>query len=244
MSQVTETLVLLWEHEDPELLTDGLALHFKNHDRWYWKDVAEEGLRIYDMLLGTGLERPPALNSLMGSVAASAAKGVFAAIAAAIGVQSSALECAVSRWYDGQDVASPPIGLERLQQILPPCPEPSWEHVVLGRLHHETIVHGFREAAYRELEAPKPHIEGLDPAAITISDAGWTWRQALAQSEDGEFKIALNSAGEAIARAGYRVTGRGFTGSYQWLSFDSSVPVHAPPEAFDPESHESQPSLG
>jgi hypothetical protein len=233
MSQVTETLVLLWDHEDPELLADGLALHFKNHDRWYWKDVADEGLRVYDMLLGANSARSPALNSLMTSVAASAAKGVFAAIAAAIGVQSPALECAVSRWYDGQDDASPPIGLERLRQILPSSTEPSWEHVVLGRLHHETIVHGFHEAAYQVLEAPKPHIEGLDPAEITLSDMGWTWRQALEESEDSEFQVALNSAGEAIARAGYRVTGRGFTGSYQWLSFDSAVAVHEPLDVYE-----------
>jgi hypothetical protein len=244
MSQVPETLVLLWEHEAPELLADGLALHFKNHDRWYWKDVADEGLRVYDLLLGANIQRSPALNSLMASVAASAAKGVFAAIAAAIGVQSSALECAVSRWYDGQDVASPPIGLERLRQMLPPSTEPSWEQVVLGRLHHESIVHGFHEAAYQALVAPKPYIEGLDPAEITSSDAGWTWRQALEQSEDSEFKVALNSAGEAIARAGYRVTGRGFTGSYQWLSFDSAVAVHEPLDAFEAEFQESQPAVG
>ncbi|NJO12290.1 MAG: hypothetical protein HC872_01130 [Gammaproteobacteria bacterium] len=235
MSKVTETLVLLWESEHPDLLSDGLGLHFKNHGRWFWKDVADEGLRIYEMLLGPHTEKVAALEPLMTSVAAAAAEGVFSAIAAAIGVKSSALECAVSRWYDDQDVATPAIGLERLRQMLPKNAEPSWEHVALGRLHHERIVRDFLDACCPEAAEAKPNIEGLDPAEITAGDAGWTWRQALACSAEDEFKIAMQSAGEAIARAGYRVTGRGFTGTYQWLSFDAAG---ANRDAFDPDELE------
>jgi len=223
VSKVTETLMLLWENADPELLSDGLALHFQNYDRRSWKEVADEGLRIYDMLLGTSAERSAGLDSLLASVAASAAEGVFAAIAAAIGVRSSALECAVSRWYDDQDIATPAIGLERLRQMLPQNAEPSWEHVVLGRLYHERIAHAFQSATYAASEEPKPHIDGLDPAEITASDAGWTWRQPLEPSQDCEFEFAMQSAGEAIAKAGYRVTGRDFTATDQWLSFDAAV---------------------
>ena len=244
MSNVTETLVLHWENGDPDLLSDGLVLHFKNHGRWFWKDVADEGLRLYHMMLGAHAEQSATLGSLIANVAAAAAEGVFSAIAAAIGVKSSALECAVSRWYDGQDVATPAIGLARLRQMLPKNAEPSWEHVVLGRLYHERIVHDFQEALYLGAEAPKPYIDGLDPGEISASEAGWTWRQAHGHCGDAEFKIAMHSAGEAIARAGYRVTGRGFTGTSQWLSFDAVATDHDALDFHEPEFREALAALG
>ena len=182
MSKVTETLVLLWENQDSDLLSDSLVLHFKNHDRWFWRDVAEEGLRVYNMMFEENAEKCSPLDSLITNVAASAADGVFAAIAAAMGVRSSDLECAVSRWYDDQDIATPAIGLERLRQMLPKNADPSWEQVVLGRLYHERIVHGFQDASYPAAEALKPDIDGLDPSPVTKVDTGWTWRQTVRQS--------------------------------------------------------------
>jgi hypothetical protein len=103
VSKVTETLVLLWEDQDSDLLSDGLVLHFKNHDRWFWRDIAAEGLHVYNMMFEENAEKHSPLDSLLSSVAAAAAHGVFSAIAAAIGVKSSDVECAVSRWYDDQD---------------------------------------------------------------------------------------------------------------------------------------------
>jgi hypothetical protein len=398
VSAVTETLVLFAENQNSRRLLDALVLHFKNHDRWYWRDVADEGVRVYNIMFNENAERHSPLDSLIANIAASAASGVFTAIAAAMGVKTSALECAVSRWYDGQDMATPAIGLDRLRQMLPTKAEPSWEHAVLGRLNHERIVHGYREAIYPPLEAsedtaigggqpchdqqteasqptsngigmiveyettddlseaplvyleelpetsqpdsniaaehqsvdvsveaflpgvhelteahqshdgalldasqpsadapgvalpfsinapfapsrlqiiprpidaryfavdaladaptlnlrelaavikanidglnelpeldidqpvavPKPSIDGLDPSDITKSDTGWTWRQAVGPSEETESKVALESAGEAIAKAGYRVTARGYTATDQWLHFDAAATI-------------------
>ena len=170
MSNVTEALVLHWENQDSELLFDALVLHFKNHDRWFWKEVADEGLRIYNVMSGQNAERYSALDALLANVAGSAASGVFAAIAAAMGVKSSDLECAVSQWYDCQDVATPPIGLERLRQMLPNKAEPSWEHVVLGRLYHERIVHRFRDAMYPSVEPLKQGTEDVIEAPLPALD--------------------------------------------------------------------------
>ncbi len=187
MSKVTETLVLLWENQDSDLLSDSLVLHFKNHDRWLWRDVADEGLRVYNMMFEETAEMQSPLGSLIANVAASAADGVFSAIAAALGVKSSGLECAVSRWYDDQDIATPAIGLERLHQMLPKDADPSWEHVVLGRLYHERIVHGFQDTLHPAAEAAKPDVDGFDRPDMTATDmtkgdAEWTWRHAVRQS--------------------------------------------------------------
>jgi hypothetical protein len=133
--------------------------------------------------------------------------------------------------------------------MLPQTAEPSWEHVVLGRLHHERILHGFQEAFYSTAEAPEctvdePHIDGLAPSEITACDVGWTWRQALEPSEASEFKIDLRTAGEAIAKAGYRVTGRGFTATHQWLSFDAAVTMCDLHDPYEMEFLEAQVAAG
>jgi hypothetical protein len=228
VSKVTESLVSLWETQDPDLLFDGLALHFKNHGRWYWRDVADEGLRVCNMMFAADAEKHSPLDSLITNIAAAAAEGVFAAIAAAVGVKSSELECAVSRWYDDQDIATPAIGLERLRQMLPRNADPSWEHVALGRLHHERIVHGYHDTLLQVTAAPKPDIDGLDPSDITGDDAGWTWSHAVGHSADYELPVVMNSVGQAIAKAGYRVTGHGFDATCEWLSFDDAVAIRAP----------------
>jgi hypothetical protein len=50
----------------------------------------------------------------------------------------------------------------------------------------------------------------------------------------------MHSAGEAIAKAGYRVTGRGFTGTYQWLSFDAAMTIHEPLDSYETEIRGAQ----
>ena len=246
MSNVTETLVQLWENQDSDLLSDSLALHFKNHDRRFWRDVAAEGLRIYNMMFAENAEQHSALDSFIASVAAAAADGVFSAIAAAIGVKSADVECAVSRWYDDQDTAIPSIGLERLQQMLPQQGDPSWERVVLGRLYHERVLHRFHDAAFTAAETLSlnidepdidgPDIDGLDPSDITRGDSGWTWRQIVAPSEDSESETAIDTVGAAIVKAGYRVTGHGFDATYEWLNFDIAMPAHDPLDLYEMDS--------
>lgn len=94
---------------------------------------------------------------------------------------------------------------------------------MLGRLYHERVVHDFQGALYRSAEAHKPCIDGLDPSDITAADNGWTWRRPFSLSDESEVAVGIDTAGEAIARAGYRVTSRGFTGSWQWLNFDAAA---------------------
>ena len=52
------------------------------------------------------------------------------------------------------------------------------------------------------------------------------WRRTIELTPEAEAELAMEIAGEAIAKAGYQVTGRGYSATDQWLNFDTDAALH------------------
>lgn len=102
MSQETEDRLKSWNAEDAFPLDD-MHVHMRDFGRWYWEDAATEGRRIYNLMFNENVENDSPVDAVFQGVAAQAAHGVFAAVAAALGVSPEAVKMAMEPWYDDQD---------------------------------------------------------------------------------------------------------------------------------------------
>jgi len=108
MSKQTEQALLAWESEgrDP---CDDLHHHFTEWGRWDWCEIADETLRVYNLMLEDEAENGSLVDGFFSAAAAQASHGAFAAVATALGVEARHLELALAEWYENQDAPPPPV---------------------------------------------------------------------------------------------------------------------------------------
>ena len=97
---------------------DAVQHQMRDFGRWDWVEVAEEGRRLWNRINDQEAEQDSPVAAVLDAVAAQAAHGAFAAVAAALGVPAAALEVAVARWYENQD--QPPVAVA-VDQLISSC---------------------------------------------------------------------------------------------------------------------------
>jgi hypothetical protein len=120
-----ETLLANWMAEDSHPPCDAAHGHFEEFEPWDWCAIADEGLRLWNLMFadGTPAEDGSAISAPIHGVAAAAANGAFAAVAAALGVSPHHLQVAVSDYYWGPMDATTapvpaPVGADGLMKLI------------------------------------------------------------------------------------------------------------------------------
>lgn len=118
MSTETEAALLDWENES-RLVEDDIHVHMADFGRWHWSEVADEGRRLCALMFDEEFDKDSPKDSILQGVAAQSAHGVFAAVAAALGVAAEDLEYAIHVEYlDRQDDVPRPIGADALMRVI------------------------------------------------------------------------------------------------------------------------------
>lgn len=120
MSKETEDRLKSWDSESAVPLDD-MTVHMNDFGRWSWYDIAEEGRRISNLMFDEDVESDSPADAVIHGVAVQAAKGVFAAVAAALGVSAQAFEMAMEPWYEDQDDHPKPMSPEKLVEEVKKC---------------------------------------------------------------------------------------------------------------------------
>lgn len=93
---------------------DDLHKYMNLWDRWNWTDVATEGRRLWNAMFADEIEYRSAKDGLIAAVAAQGADGVWAAVAAMLGVDKNELMDLAFPWYHDQDRRPEPIAADQL----------------------------------------------------------------------------------------------------------------------------------
>ncbi len=102
MSKKTEQAIENWETSDTDMLDD-ICIHFDEVNVWDWCDVADEGLRIWNIAFPEWSAEPNSpVDAILTGVAATAAKGAYSFVAACLGVNARSLELVVAHWSEYQ----------------------------------------------------------------------------------------------------------------------------------------------
>lgn len=104
--------------DSEELASDTLFQHFEQFDRWDWCEVAEEGRYVNRLMFGDSIDPDAPRAAVLSAVAACAAQGAFAAMAAALGVGVNALMAVMMEWYESQDAPPSPVTLDELMNAI------------------------------------------------------------------------------------------------------------------------------
>jgi hypothetical protein len=133
MTKETEQKLINWENlDDDEDVCDLLHKHFSEYNQWDWCEISDEARRIYNLMFDENCENNSPLDGIWTAAAALAEKGAYAAIAAAIGIDTMALKLAVAPWYENQDDLPKPVSIEKFIEL---CEE---ETKYLSELHNKS----------------------------------------------------------------------------------------------------------
>jgi len=77
--------------------------HFAQFGSWNDGDIAEEGIRLFNLMFDAEIEQCSPMSDIFTAVAAQSANGAFAAVAKMLGVSFYDLKEAVAHWYDNKD---------------------------------------------------------------------------------------------------------------------------------------------
>ena len=116
MSTETENALLSW-YDTEDDVCDALHDHFVNLDRWEWCEIADEARRVWNLMFKDEVEMHSPMDAVWTAAAAQASYGAFAAVAAALGVKTFALQEAVAPWMENQNSPPHPIPAERLMEL-------------------------------------------------------------------------------------------------------------------------------
>lgn len=106
-----------WDNDETDI-NNALHLHFQNWGRWDWCDIADEALRIHNVMFGEAAEKNSAIAAITAAAAAHASNMAYEAMAAALGFDATALRIAVATWSENQDNLPPPVGAARLMEMV------------------------------------------------------------------------------------------------------------------------------
>ena len=114
--RITRESLAEWNTDDDRDVCDDLHVYFENaFARWDWRDIADEGTSLWGLMFNQELEKYSPADGVIAAVAAQSHHGAIAAVAAALGVEIDALDCAVSPWSENQDDPPPPVGFDGLK---------------------------------------------------------------------------------------------------------------------------------
>ena len=113
---------------------DDLHQYMDAWGRWNWTEVAREGRRLWNAMFKDEIEHNSPQDGLIAAVAAQAADGVFAAVAAMLDLEKDDLMNLVMPWYHDQDQRPAPVSPEILADYI--------RHTLLEREPHEFILTG------------------------------------------------------------------------------------------------------
>ena len=103
-----------WETNDRDT-GDDLHRYFDDEFvRWDWCEIYREGIRVGNLMFEENVEDYSPRADLLAAIAAAAADGVLAHIAACLGVGKEALQLAIAEWSEDQDNLPPSISAEKL----------------------------------------------------------------------------------------------------------------------------------
>lgn len=92
-----------------------LPAYFASFARWHWPEVAEEGRRLLEELLGRAVEEGSALDSVISGIAAQSSQGAYSAAAAMLGTDGRALQAIALGWEESQDSPAAAISFDELR---------------------------------------------------------------------------------------------------------------------------------
>lgn len=101
-----------WSRIEADDIGNALHGHFEAFARWDWREVADEGARVWSLMFGEEIERWSAKDAVIYAVAAQAHSGAVAAMAAALGLEEGAVELALEDWYQNQESLPAAVGAE------------------------------------------------------------------------------------------------------------------------------------
>jgi len=114
---MTDTEIFNWALSE-DSTEDDFHQHFETFGRWNWCDVAEESRRIRSVIAVEPLHTNYAIDAVLSATAAQASFGAYAAMAAALGVDSDDLRITVAQWSERQNNPPPPVTAERLMEMV------------------------------------------------------------------------------------------------------------------------------
>lgn len=106
-----------WEASDSDI-GDDLHVHFGKWGRWDWCDTAEEARRVYNVMFKESVEDGSAIDAVISAAVAHADGMAYEAMAAALGLNASALRVTVAEWAEKQDSPPPPVSAARLVEMV------------------------------------------------------------------------------------------------------------------------------
>lgn len=96
-------------------VSDELFRHFEEtHARWDWCEIGDEAVRVHTLATDEPVDDFSFLYGMYNAVAAQAAEGAFAAVAATLGLDAKQLSTVVATWYENKDELPPPISYRTL----------------------------------------------------------------------------------------------------------------------------------
>lgn len=95
---------------------DALHVHFGDFGRWNWCEIANETMRIWNLMFKAGVEPDSPMDAVWTAAVAQAYDGGVAAVAAALGIDRHALREVVAPWYEHQDALPSPIPPELMKK--------------------------------------------------------------------------------------------------------------------------------
>lgn len=121
MSEQTEKVLLEWDADEHNIsgddVFDALNEHFIEFGRWHWVEISDEARRVWNLMFKDKVENGSPMDGVWTAAAAQASDGAFEAMAAALGVESFALQAAIAPWLENQDCLPPPVTAKRLLDL-------------------------------------------------------------------------------------------------------------------------------
>lgn len=77
--------------------------HFSQFGSWNDGEIAEEGVRLFNLMFEAEIEQYSPMSDIFTVVAAQSANGAFLAVAKMLGVSFYDLKEAAAHWYDNKD---------------------------------------------------------------------------------------------------------------------------------------------
>lgn len=84
-------------------------------DRWHWPEIVEKRKNALETLSGFLIEDGSVLDAVLSIVALESRDGAYSTVAAALGIDSQALQAVLLSWEENQDMPPPPVSFDELK---------------------------------------------------------------------------------------------------------------------------------
>ena len=120
-----EKRLLDWKSGKTDTYENAMG-YFAQFESWNDGEIAEEGIRLLNVMFDLDIEQYSPIHDVIMAVAAQSANGAFSAVAQMLGVEVDDLKKAVSYWYDHKE--DPPSNTLSVYDIKGAAAQTSEEH--------------------------------------------------------------------------------------------------------------------